>query len=45
MIMFDIAEWVVTFFFFSLGSLLLSIALLIGFYVFLQIIERFQYES
>jgi hypothetical protein len=44
-IMFDIAEWVVTFFFFSLGSLLFSLALLIGFHVFLQIIERFQYES
>jgi len=45
MIMFDIAEWVVTFFFFSLSSLLLSISFLISFHVFLQIIERFQYEG
>ena len=45
MIMFDIAEWVVTLFFFSLSTLLFSIALLIGFHVFLQIIERFRYEG
>ena len=45
MIMFDISVWVVTFFFFGLSTLLFSIALLFGFHVFLQIIERFEYEG
>lgn len=45
MIFFDIAEWVISFFFLGLGTLLFSIAFMIAFHVILQIIERFEYEG
>lgn len=45
MLMIDIAEWVMTFFLFSLSSFLFSVSLFIAFHVFLQIIERIQYEG
>tara|TARA_R100000329_G_scaffold29544_3_gene27130 strand:- start:542 stop:766 length:225 start_codon:yes stop_codon:yes gene_type:complete len=44
-IFFDIAEWVISFFFLGLGTLLFSLSFLITFHVLLQIIDRLKYEG
>mgnify|MGYP003117296629 CR=1 len=45
MMLFDIADWVISFFFLGLGTLLFAIAFMIAFHIFLQIIERIKYEG